>query len=98
MSCENPQLSTGIAQPKERVEGVWMGVMNTIPSEEELKTVRRHSVGMDISAVQYALELACLYGATNPAAYAARTLNEWNTLGIMTGDAARAWREEASGL
>ena len=95
---EEQELSTGSAQPKERVEGVWMWVMNTTPSEEELKTVLRHSVGMDISAVQYALELACLYGAANPAAYAARVLNEWNTLGIRTEAAAREWREGADGV
>lgn len=77
----------------EQVRGAWMHVLATVPSENEVKTVLRHSVGMDISAVKYALELTCLYGANNVAAYAARTLNEWNTLGITTEDAARAWRE-----
>lgn len=96
---DDSKLSTGCGKlSAEQVRGAWMHVLATVPSEGEVKTVLRHSVGMDISAVKFALELTCLYGATNPAAYAARTLNEWNTLGIMTGDAARAWREEASGL
>lgn len=87
------ELSTACGKLAEQIKGAWMHVLATVPSEDEVKTVLRHSVGMDISAVKYALELTCLYGATNPAAYAAKTLSEWNTLGITTEDAARAWRE-----
>ena len=95
---EEPELSTAYPQLSEQIEWAWINVMAEAPTEAQVRTVARHSVGMDISAVQYALELACLYGAANPAAYAARVLNEWNTLGIRTGDAARAWRDEQGGV
>ena len=95
---EEPELSTSYPQLGEQVEWAWINVMAEAPTEAQVKTITRHAVGMDISAVKYAIELACLYGAANPSAYAARVLNEWHAMGIVTEDAARAWREEASGL
>lgn len=95
---EESELSTSYPQLGEQVEWAWINVMAEAPTEAQVKTITRHAVGMDISAVKYAIELACLYGAANPSAYAARVLNEWHTMGIVTEDAARAWREEASGL
>lgn len=95
---EESELSTSYPQLAEQVELAWISVMAEAPTEMQVKIVARHSVGMDISAVKYAIELACLYGAANPAAYTARALSEWNTLGIRTEAAAREWREGADGV
>ena len=95
---EEPELSTTYPQLSEQIEWAWINVMAEAPTEAQVRTVARHSVGMDISAVKYGIELACMYGAANPAAYTARVLNEWNTLGIRTEDAAREWRDAQSGL
>ena len=45
-------------------------------------------------AIRYALDLADLYGAREPAQYASTVLAEWFRKGIRTEAEARAWRED----
>lgn len=98
---EEPELSTDFPHLSEKgiiVSEIWRGVMGDDPTIGDIKLLLRHSVGMEMDAIRYALDLACLYGAENPAAYATAVLNQWNTLGINTEDAARTWRGDAVGL
>lgn len=90
---EQDELSTGCGKLESTVDGLWMLVLAEEPTESEVKLVSRFAYGMEYGAVRYALELACMYGANNVAAYAAKVLNEWRLMDITTEDAARAWRE-----
>lgn len=92
-ACAREELSTACGKVETTVTSAWMLVLAQVPTESEVKLVSRFAHGMEYGAIRYALELACMYGANNVAAYAARVLNEWKIMDITTEDAARALRE-----